>query len=216
MTPTDLIAFLSRLQVDLQATRATLSWGPTIVRNVSLQRLDQLIKDPELIEKMLSEFFLTRRIMWHPTENEDAGKLRGGLTDMTTSIDEFRTLLATDSQGNKLPMRLLSEWSGPGARAAAELKMAVELEEQSRRDPTDSGAFLEAKAEFPRIMGAFRAQTYPIVSLLVDMLPPGNVLRARTKDKLEEGTNYLIREYNMSSGDIPAPTWSLANVEAPE
>ena len=147
-------------------------------------------KDARLMREVLNETFIAPRVMWSPLEREtpeqvleSLGKLEPALR---TRAKEFRK---PHSEVDQALGAFLEYW----ADAACLCAKAVRDAAKKGRDPVNTGMGTNVRDSYLGPIGGMRLSAYPVVTMILAVLPEADPARIEAARHLEEGVEDLRR-----------------------
>jgi hypothetical protein len=146
-------------------------------------------KDARLMREVLNETFIAPRVMWSPLEREtpeqvleSLGKLEPALR---TRAKEFSR--KPHSEVDQALGAFLEYW----ADAACLCAKAVRDAAKKGRDPVNTGMSTNARGSYLGPIGGMRLSAYPVMTMMLAVLPEADPVRSEAARHLEEGVEDL-------------------------
>lgn len=201
----ELGAFLKLLdlgfEADLKERTYTIRLGSIRIEGLSFWKMKALRSNQPVIESLLSNHFITRRVMWEDFARENIDYCITSLRELekmcVTQAQEFG---ATRKPEDQTYSSVLQAWANECNKAAKLLKWAVEDES----DPINTG-MARASEYIPDALCDFRIATYRFVEMFIDLLPDTSPVKDQAVEKLRQGKNILVKFYNVSTSDLTPP-----------
>jgi hypothetical protein len=189
------------LVVDWQKRVVTIRLGPVTIKNVPFPILKSLSSQPAVIEPILSDLFVTARVMWE-AEEAPVG-VQKKLAELDKLAEELAARFqASPKQEDQVLGSALRGWSNSCEVGAKHIADAIKYENAPEDSGMDTSAFDDMKSALQKV----RQDVYPTVEFLIDLLPEDNRVRSQAVEKLELGRKNYERIYMVSSADIPKAT----------
>jgi hypothetical protein len=198
------------IDLDFEKMVLTIRLGPLTIKNVKIGTVRELSKDEHAIERILSDHFIKRGVMWVDFSLERVEDCVGSLKDL-----EQRCLTQKDKFGisskpsDKLLATALEAWANECRDANREFTQAIEFEKIGRQTEFDSEFILRAHDEIPKILGKFRKNSYPIVEMFMQLLDEKNVVKQQANEKLSYGKDLIVRNYGIPVSEITNPQYQF-------
>ncbi|TWB21115.1 hypothetical protein [Nitrospirillum bahiense] len=193
------------LEADFSKRTWTLTVGPIKLKELKIPQFRALASDEATIERILSEMFIKRAVMWIDFRRERVSDCIASLSELEQlcgkTAEEFS---ATGKDADQIISSMCRGWECQCHEAIAILKSGIEEE----RAPENTGMDISATDYIPDALGDMRKKTYPLIQMLIELLPEESEIRTIAKEKLVYGKDELIRHYGVSSSDIEVATVS--------
>ena len=189
------------LVVDWQKKVVTIRLGPVTIKDVPFPLLKSLSSQPAVIEAILSDLFVTPRVLWEAEEKPVA--VQKSLAALDTLAEQLATRFqASPKKEDHVLGSALRAWSNSCEVGAKHVADGIEDENA----PEDSGMDTSALDDMKSALKKVRKDVYPTVEFLINLLPEGNSVRNQAAENLELGRRNYERIYMVSSTEIPKAT----------
>jgi hypothetical protein len=196
-------------KIDLEKKTFELKFLGFSIKGIKYSWIKELMKDNLNSEKLLSEMFIRKQVMWQDFGRENVELCLKSLEDLKVQCDKaMQDFIATKKSKDKFYASMLRHWADNCDIAIKELLTAKERE-QILKGEFEQKNFMPAYQEIPRILGTFRAKTLPTIKELSKLLPETNPIRKDTEDKINLATNDIIKNYGINSGQIQDGQYEL-------
>ncbi|KWC42426.1 hypothetical protein WL51_03555 [Burkholderia ubonensis] len=187
------------LDFDLEKRTLTIRLGPLKITGISLPDLRSLRNNNELIGQMLSDSFITRRVMWIDLTREVAKNTALSLDELAGILKPYRKKFENSSRriDREIGPPLLA-WENQCRISARNIRDAIETE----RLPENTGIDGYASEVMDDEIVLVRKVGYPIIELLGAILDATS-LRQQVETLLVKGRQTLISEYRVLLADLP-------------
>lgn len=193
---------LGKLIIDIEKKTIELNFLGFSIKGIKYSWIKELKKDQYNTEKLISELFIRKQVMWRDFAREKVDYCLLSLEDLKIKCDkESEKFYATKKDKDILFASLLKHWGNECDFAIKELRTAKDNEKLSRGE-MDSNEFMPVVEEIPKIIGTFRAKTLPIVKELCELLPENSLIKKEAENNLNEAINIIIKFYNIRSEEI--------------
>lgn len=188
--------------IDIEKKTLEIKFLGFSIKGIKYSWIKELMKDNSNSEKLLSEMFIRKQVMWQDFAREDVELCLKSLEHLKTKCDKAgQDFTATKKAKDKFYASLLRQWADNCDIAIKELLNAKEQEKRSKSE-FNYEMFQPAYKEIPRIMGTFRACTLPTIKELSKLLPENNPIRIDAEDKINYAINFIIKYYDINSDQI--------------
>lgn len=212
MTITDILGLTKIFggNLDLEKKSFDLNFLNFTIKDVKLSTILGLTKENSNTEKILSEMFIRKEVMWRDYVGETVDFCIESLQDLKQKCDgASEKFTATLRKTDNFFSALCRVWGDQCDIAIKEFMTAKENENISLQVDFGDGHYMRSHDEIPRILGTFRAKALPIVKELTKLLPGDNPMRKEAEEKLNFATNLLIRDYGVQSEQIRDGSYEL-------
>ncbi|WP_155420118.1 hypothetical protein [Burkholderia cepacia] len=187
------------LDLDLEKRTLTIRLGPLKIAGISLPDLRSLRNNNELVGQMLSDSFITRRVMWMDLTREAAQVAVLSLDELAGIIKLYRNKFENSSRRiDREICHPLLAWESQCIISAKIIRDAIETE----RLPENAGMDGYASDVMDDEIVLVRKAGYPIIELLSAILD-ATPLRQQVETLLEKGAQTLISKYRVQLADLP-------------
>jgi len=147
--------------------------------------------DPEVVRTLLSNAFVKKRVMWQPLHLENASFVQTSLDHLEPVLrDSAKHFTGGRSQADKVLGAYLEHWANSVHLCAKAVRDGVDAE----RDPANTGMDMDARDFYLGPIGYMRLNAYPAVTMLLNALPPDDLVRCHAVGQLTAGITDL-RQY---------------------
>ena len=203
----------SGIVVDFKKKTLTVKIGNFLtIKNISFATIKQLTADSSRVESLLSNHFITRRVMWEDFSKEEVEFCIASLNDLKSKNFEQADLFGkSKAKDDKFLSSWIRCWGNECDKAIKEFQDATQNEKISRSIEINSEYVLRAHEKIPKILGEFRRKTYPVIQVLIALLDEKNPIRKEAESKLSSGKNLLVRHYDISVNKLLDPDWQITD-----
>ena len=203
--------FNSGIIADFKKKTLTVKIGKLlIIKDISIATVKRLTADSARVESLLSNHFITRRVMWEDFRKEEVEFCIASLNDLKSKNFEQADLFGkSKAKDDKFLSSWIRCWGNECDKAIKEFQDATQNEKISRS--IDSEYVLRAHEKIPKILGEFRRKTYPVIQVLIALLDEENPIRKAAESKLSSGKNLLVRYYDISVNKLLDPDWQITD-----
>lgn len=173
------------------------------INGIKYSSIKELVNDNKNTEKLLSEFFTRRQVMWQDFSREDVKDCIESLKDLMQKCNiAAEDFYSTNRDKDAFYATLLRHWGDQCDIAIKDFLISMETEEVSSALDFGTGSRFRASEEIPRILGEFRSKTLPLAKELTKLLPEENIIRIDVEKNIDVATNMIIRNYNVPHSTI--------------
>ena len=210
------------IAIDKENMKLTLNLGPLTIKDISLKVAKQLSKDTSLIERLLSDHFINRQVMWQDFRIEYAeGCLRSLIELKQRNIAEADRFGASRKSKDRIFAEVFQAWANECDRTIKDLKRLDDeqmIKEASlpragkgHRIPKALRDHRDLEREkLAKILGPFRATTYPMVEVLIDLLPDDNSIKQQAKERILAGKHWIVNVFKVPVNTLHDISWELS------
>ena len=194
------------VEINLKEKAITITAGPVKIKHLSFDGARELMADRIRIEQFLSILFVQRGVMWEDYRREHVDECINSLREIQLELQEFAKGISGSNRQTKAALSLgscLYAWANCCDEAATVLDQAKEAE----NDPFEDS---KAHQYIPLVLRDLRQKTYPIVDLLISLLPKDSMVKDQAIEKLDWGKTTAVRHLNASTAELQS-----AEVEIP-
>lgn len=187
------------LNLDLEKRELTIRLGPLKIAGISLPDFRSLRNNNELVGQMLSDSFVTRRVMWMDLTREAAQVTMLSLDELAGILKLYRNKF--ENSPRRIDREIgppLLVWENQCIVSAKNIRGAIEAE----RLPENSGMGGYASEVMDDEIVLVRIAGYPIIEFLSAILD-ATPLRQQVETLLVKGTQTLIFKYRVQLADLP-------------
>jgi len=209
------LKLVGKLNPDLKKRELEFTLGP-IKCTIPLERARWFIDDPRILEDIIADCLINRRIMTASMQAETVELVDSSLNDLISYVAAKKKLVTSRLPGDVLLSTLLTAWRSAAITASQSIKDARRTEERDRDDwrrgeLLDSEEIAAAREVLPEILCTFRKSAFGYAYAIITMMPEGNPVRSEAERAYSNGFRVGLEECRFDIRTIPEPEWSIAD-----
>lgn len=196
-----------KLVADLDSRRVDVHLGVAELKGISIPAIQALSDQREALETLLSDAFISRRVMWMDLRRERPDYVVKSLKDLAGIMRGAARQFADTKR--KKDVGLASVLLAIANEAEVGMKLVCEGIEDER-DPANTGMDASAADYMNRAIIDVRKAAYPLIELLVTLLPETSPVRIQAASTLQNGYDVLNRAYSQPASELPRATVTIS------
>lgn len=188
-----------RVEADLEKKTITIKAGPFTLR-IPYGTYKALMSKRSTVVDILSRLFIQRGVMWEDFRREKMDECITSLREIQKlAQEEHNKLKETNAKQDEYFASIMFAWANVCEQAVTELGQALETE----NDPVETGIDFGAGDFLAPVLLECRKSTYPLVDLLICLLPDDDPVRQQASEKLALGKNRTVQKLGARIEELP-------------
>ena len=194
-----------RWLLDMPVTYIVLKAAPPFVEvKFEKAELQALVRESESVSDIVAKCFVRRRVFWEDIRKEDRNAVVKSLAEAESDLDEWSSRLASSTASSVVALtKFVRAWANGTSLARKELRDRLrEIDEEKATTLGYDWANEDRDQAMHDALVSLRKRIYPLVTVLVALIPDDDPTKAEAQDFLDRGLN-LIPDAALQRGCIP-------------